>query len=54
MEDTGDDGPPGSQLDPTLLMLMKHRSVLTQLGVYTSSSVPEKTGASLKVTQTTL
>lgn len=34
--------------------LMKHMSVLTHLGIYTSSSVLEKTGASLKVTQTML
>lgn len=49
-----DNGPQGSQLDPTLLRLMKHMSVLTHLGIYTSSSVLEKTGASLKVTQTML
>lgn len=41
-----DNGPPGSQLDPTLLRLMKHTSVLTHLGICTSSSVLEKTRAS--------
>ena len=49
-----DNGPQGSQLDPTLLRLMKHTSVLTHLGIYTFSSVLEKTGASLKVMQTML